>query len=45
MTDSENTISVVRPESVAFVVCDGKVKSMTAYTDILSGMAQLGLLG
>ena len=33
------------PESVVFVVRDGKVSSMTAYTDILSGMAQLGLLG
>jgi steroid delta-isomerase-like uncharacterized protein len=33
------------PESVVFVVRDGKVISMTANTDILSGMAQLGLIG
>lgn len=31
------------PECVTFVVRDGLVTSMTAYTDPLSGMAQLGL--
>lgn len=32
------------PECIVFQVRDGRVVSMTAYTDPLSGMAQLGLL-